>query len=156
MTYFGLSFGVYVRLGGLVPKGYVLSVIRVWPMRRVTKLLSVEVVLGLREWKLRFIWHPTVSEYGTKPFYGGGRARIETHPWQMQKYLTPSHSSFGKPLAPSNKFSSASRQRPERTVPWNQSLIVRKLPLGMNVRWPARCRMWGVVYMLLIGAQAQL
>ena len=29
--------------------------------------------------RLQFIWHPSVTELCTKPFYGGGRARIETH-----------------------------------------------------------------------------
>ena len=29
--------------------------------------------------QLRFIWYPTVSEDGTRPFYGEDLARIETY-----------------------------------------------------------------------------
>ena len=32
---------------------------------------------------VRFIRHPTVSEYGTKLFYGGDDARIESHAQQV-------------------------------------------------------------------------
>ena len=54
-------------------------------------------------------WYPTVSEYGSKPFYGGGRARIETHARQVQKFFTLSVFSFGALQVPSNKLSPASR-----------------------------------------------
>ena len=73
---------------------------------RVFKIFSTarcEFKVGPTEGEeiLLFIWYPTVSEYDTWPFYGGGRAQIKTHAQQVQKIWSPS--------APSNKFSPASK-----------------------------------------------
>ena len=37
-----------------------------------------------------FIWWPTISKYGTRPFYDRGCAQMKTHAQQEQKFLTPS------------------------------------------------------------------
>ena len=50
-----------------------------------------------------------MSEYGTRPFYGGDLAPVETHASQGQKFLALSGFPNGVPLAPSNELSPASR-----------------------------------------------
>ena len=55
----------------------------------------------------------TMSEYGTRSFYSGGRARIETCTVGA-KILDCRHFPFGAPQAPSNKLNPASRQRPQK------------------------------------------
>ena len=80
-------------------------------------LISQRFSLPLSEMlgQLRFIWHPTVSENDIMSFYGGSRARNETHARQVQKFLTPLAFCFWS--ASDNKLIPANRQRYGGTAP---------------------------------------
>ena len=61
-----------------------------------------------------------LSEYGSKPFYGGGCARIKIHAGKVKNSCPYRHSPYVGSQAPSNKLT-ASRQRTGITPPHSEA-----------------------------------
>ena len=85
---------------------------------------------------LRFIWHAIVSEYGTRPFYGGVRVRIEIcatgakilHPVDIPLLGRLRHQAINFVLPEGKDLGVA---------PWDQGVIVHKYNYPVRVLWGA-------------------
>ena len=60
--------------------------------------------------RLRFIWHLTMSEYGTRPFYGEAIHELRLICGRCRNSWPHWYSPFKAPQAPNNKLSPTSKQ----------------------------------------------
>ena len=83
-----------------------------------------------------FVWYPTISECGTRPFYGGAAHESRLIHGRCKNSWTRQHSPNGTPQASSNKLSPAEVSKVLGGWPlWGQGAVASTQPPGMNARW---------------------